>query len=91
MGVLSPSAACERGAQGATGGLAAPSHAIPPLHTRARTGLLVCTKGIANGSLTVGDAVLFVTLMQQLYAPLNFCQSWGRAWEGIGGWLFGGD
>lgn len=38
-------------------------------------------QGIANGSLTVGDAVLFVTLMQQLYGPLNFfgtCeyQSW---------------
>ena len=29
-------------------------------------------QGIANGSLTVGDAVLFVTLMQQLYGPLNF-------------------
>lgn len=34
-------------------------------------GMVVCTAGIADGSLTVGDAVLFVTLMQQLYAPLN--------------------
>lgn len=35
-------------------------------------------QGIANGTLTVGDAVLFVTLMQQLYGPLNFfgtCES----------------
>ncbi len=29
-------------------------------------------QGVANGSLTVGDAVLFVTLIQQLYAPLNY-------------------
>lgn len=29
-------------------------------------------QGVANGSLTVGDTVLFVTLMQQLYAPLNY-------------------
>ena len=29
-------------------------------------------QGIADGSLTVGDAVLFVTLMSQLYGPLNF-------------------
>ncbi|KAI3430799.1 hypothetical protein D9Q98_009211 [Chlorella vulgaris] len=41
-------------------------------------GLLVCTKGIADGSLTVGDAVLFVTLMQQLYGPLNFFGSYYR-------------
>eukprot|EP00887_Chlorella_sp_A99_P000615 scaffold5.g615.t1 len=41
-------------------------------------GLLVCTKGISNGTLTVGDAVLFVTLMQQLYAPLNFFGTYYR-------------
>lgn len=28
-------------------------------------------QGIADGSLTVGDAVLFVTLMQQLYGALS--------------------
>ncbi len=41
-------------------------------------------QGIANGSLTVGDAVLFVTLMQQLYGPLNFfgtCE--GRTATGV--------
>ena len=32
----------------------------------------------ADGSLTVGDAVLFVTLMTQLYAPLNFFGSYYR-------------
>lgn len=41
-------------------------------------GLSVCTSGIAQGHLTVGDAVLFVTLMQQLYAPLNFFGSYYR-------------
>ncbi len=34
--------------------------------------LAALPQGIANGTLTVGDAVLFVTLMQQLYGPLNF-------------------
>ncbi|PSC71777.1 ATP-binding cassette sub-family B member mitochondrial [Micractinium conductrix] len=42
------------------------------------SGLLVCTQGIADGSLTVGDAVLFVTLMQQLYGPLNFFGTYYR-------------
>lgn len=41
-------------------------------------GMMVCTAGVADGSLTVGDAVLFVTLMQQLYAPLNFFGSYYR-------------
>jgi ATP-binding cassette subfamily B (MDR/TAP) protein 6 len=29
-------------------------------------GMVVCTSGVADGSLTVGDTVLFVTLMQQV-------------------------
>ena len=41
-------------------------------------GMVVCTAGVADGSLTVGDAVLFVTLMQQLYAPLNFFGTYYR-------------
>lgn len=43
-------------------------------------------QGIANGSLTVGDAVLFVTLMQQLYGPLNFFGTCARRrrWGGGG-------
>ncbi|CAL5222423.1 g4785 [Coccomyxa viridis] len=41
-------------------------------------GLMVCVKGVADGKLTVGDAVLFITLMQQLYAPLNYFGSYYR-------------
>ena len=41
-------------------------------------GMTVCTAGVADGSLTVGDVVLFVTLMQQLYAPLSFFGSYYR-------------
>lgn len=43
-----------------------------------------CDQGVAEGRLTVGDAVLFITLMQQLYGPLNYFGSycarlaWGR-------------
>ena len=34
--------------------------------------VLRTAQGVANGRLTVGDGVLFITLMQQLYAPLNY-------------------
>ncbi len=36
-------------------------------------------QGVAEGRLTVGDAVLFITLMQQLYAPLNYFGSYCAA------------
>lgn len=58
------------------------------VHRKVLTGLLAhstmkhnvdgAVQGVANGSLTVGDAVLFVTLIQQLYAPLNYFVSVGR-------------
>ncbi len=48
------------------------------IFTGMAAGMVVCTAGIADGSLTVGDAVLFVTLMQQLYAPLNFFGTYYR-------------
>ena len=37
---------------------------------------VVLAQGVAEGRLTVGDAVLFITLMQQLYAPLNYFGSY---------------
>lgn len=48
------------------------------IFTGMAAGMVVCTAGVADGSLTVGDAVLFVTLMQQLYAPLNFFGTYYR-------------
>ncbi|KAG2430405.1 hypothetical protein HXX76_009930 [Chlamydomonas incerta] len=42
------------------------------------SGLIVCAAGVANHSLTVGDAVLFLSLMAQLYGPLNFFGSYYR-------------
>lgn len=48
------------------------------IFTGLAAGLTVCAKGVASGSLTVGDAVLFVTLIQQLYAPLNYFGTYYR-------------
>jgi ABC-type multidrug transport system fused ATPase/permease subunit len=41
-------------------------------------GLVVCVRGIVAGQLTVGDAVLFLSLMAQLVAPLSFFGSYYR-------------
>ncbi len=41
-------------------------------------GLIVCVRGIVAGKLTVGDAVLFLSLMQSLMAPLSFFGSYYR-------------
>lgn len=40
-------------------------------------------QGVANGSLTVGDAVLFITMVQQLSAPLNWFGSYYRQIQGV--------
>ncbi|GBF99523.1 hypothetical protein Rsub_11957 [Raphidocelis subcapitata] len=42
------------------------------------SGMLLCTAGVAKGTLTVGDTVLFLTLMAQLYGPLNFFGTYYR-------------
>jgi ATP-binding cassette subfamily B (MDR/TAP) protein 6 len=42
------------------------------------SGLMICTYGVAQGTLSVGDTVLFVSMMQQLYAPLNFFGTYYR-------------
>ena len=36
------------------------------------SGLLVCVAGVQRGDLTVGDTVLFMAMMAQLYQPLAF-------------------
>jgi ATP-binding cassette subfamily B (MDR/TAP) protein 6 len=41
-------------------------------------GVMACTAGVANGALTVGDTVLFLTLMAQLYGPLSECGARGE-------------
>jgi ATP-binding cassette subfamily B (MDR/TAP) protein 6 len=41
-------------------------------------GLIVCVWGSSRGMLTVGDTVLFITMMQQLYVPLTYFGSYYR-------------
>lgn len=41
-------------------------------------GLVLCTAGVARGTLTVGDAVLFVAMVNQLYVPLTYFGSYYR-------------
>ncbi|KAG1671983.1 hypothetical protein FOA52_013356 [Chlamydomonas sp. UWO 241] len=42
------------------------------------SGLVVCVRGVADGSLTIGDTVLFVTMINQLYIPLTYFGSYYR-------------
>ncbi|KXZ43254.1 hypothetical protein GPECTOR_96g720 [Gonium pectorale] len=41
-------------------------------------GMVVAVRGVVSRSLTVGDAVLFITMMNQLYVPLTFFGSYYR-------------
>lgn len=41
-------------------------------------GLMVCVWGSSRGSISVGDTVLFITMMQQLYVPLTYFGSYYR-------------
>ena len=52
-------------------------------------GLVVCALGVGAGRLSVGDIVLFLSLMTQLYAPLNFFGSYYRTIQQymVGAWL----
>ena len=53
------------------------------------SGMVVCVRGVVRSSLTVGDAVLFVTMMNQLYVPLTFFGSYYRQVRLGGGGLKG--
>lgn len=48
-------------------------------------GMVVCVWGVAAGTLTVGDTVLFLTMMQQLYVPLTYFGSYYRQVSGTSG------
>lgn len=50
------------------------------------SGLLVCLAAVQRGDMTVGDTVLFMGLMTQLYQPLAFFGSNYR-WVPMGGWF----
>lgn len=50
------------------------------------SGLLVCLAAVQRGDMTVGDTVLFMGLMTQLYQPLAFFGSNYR-WVRMGGWF----
>jgi ABC-type multidrug transport system fused ATPase/permease subunit len=59
-------------------------------------GLVVCVWGSSRGRVSVGDTVLFISMMQQLYVPLTFFGSYyrqARAWLCVCGcvvvWLCG--
>ena len=57
---------------------------LPPLRTQV-SGMVVCVYGVAHGTLSIGDTVLFVTMINQLYVPLTFFGSYYRqvrVWPG---------
>ena len=39
---------------------------------------MVCVRGVVAGELSVGDVVLFLSLMTQLMAPLTYFSSYYR-------------
>lgn len=41
-------------------------------------GLVYCVWGTSRGHVSVGDTVLFISMMQQLYVPLTFFGSYYR-------------
>lgn len=41
-------------------------------------GLVYCVWGSSRGRVSVGDTVLFISMMQQLYVPLTFFGSYYR-------------
>jgi ABC-type multidrug transport system fused ATPase/permease subunit len=57
-------------------------------------GLVYCVWGSSRGRVSVGDTVLFISMMQQLYVPLTFFGSYYRqvgvygrgGGEGVTGW-----
>lgn len=46
-------------------------------------GLVYCVWGSSRGRVSVGDTVLFISMMQQLYVPLTFFGSYYRQ---VGQW-----
>ena len=48
------------------------------MFTGIAAGLVVCVNGVSKGTLGVGDTVLFMTLMVQLYEPLNYFGTYYR-------------
>ncbi len=41
------------------------------------SGLLVCVAGVQKGTLTVGDTVLYIAMMAQLYQVRGSLGVWG--------------
>lgn len=49
-------------------------------------GLVFCIWGSSRGRVSVGDTVLFISMMQQLYVPLTFFGSYYRQVRGLLWW-----